>query len=40
MQVYEKRDSGVPDCLEILDEPSIFNIFSVSVAATYESAAI
>ena len=40
MQVYDKRDNGVPDYLEILDQSRIFNILSVSVAATYESVAI
>ena len=40
MQVYDKRENGVPDCLEILDQSRIFNIFPVSVAATYESVTI
>ena len=40
MQVYDKRDNGVPDYLEILDQSRVFNILSVSVAATYESVAI
>ena len=39
MQVYDKRDNGVSDRLEILDQSRIFNI-SVSVAATYESVTI